>query len=85
MRCGASGEPKTSVLAVFRSYRHFIRVKSASQRPKNFGQASENGNIPEPWTLLAQVSLKKGPKIADDFVRASGRSSTGAPHRRPGI
>jgi hypothetical protein len=39
MRCGASGEPKTGVSAVFQPYRHFIRAKSRSQWPINFGQA----------------------------------------------
>jgi hypothetical protein len=42
MRCGASGEPKTSVSTVFQLYRHFIRVKLRPQRPNNFGQAREN-------------------------------------------
>lgn len=46
MRCGASGEPKTGVCAVFQPYHHFIRVKSCSQWPFNFGQAREKSELP---------------------------------------
>jgi hypothetical protein len=41
MRCGASCEPKTGLRPAFRSYRHFIRVKSPAQSSNNFVQARE--------------------------------------------
>jgi hypothetical protein len=48
VRCGASGEPKTGFCSVFHSYRHFIRVKSHSQWPNNFGQAREKSAVSLP-------------------------------------